>query len=103
MKAVLITRPGGPDVLAVSEYSTPVPGDEEVLINVKAAGLNRSDISQRMGKYPAPPGVPPAIPGLEVAGIVVACGPKVGMWKGGDKVCALLAGGGYAEFVTVKE
>jgi len=103
MKAITITKPGAPDVLQLTDYPTPSPGDDEVLIEVKAAGLNRADLSQRQGNYPAPPGVPPDIPGLEVSGIIIACGAKVTMWKPGDKVCALLAGGGYAEFVAVKE
>jgi NADPH:quinone reductase len=103
MNAIVITQPGAPNVLQVKEYPTPVPGPGEVLIQVKAAGLNRADIFQRKGHYPAPPGVPADIPGLEVAGIVAACGPDVVLWKPGDAVCALLAGGGYAEYVGVKE
>ena len=103
MKAIVITKPGGPEVLQLRDCATPVPGIEEVLIQVKASGLNRSDVFQRKGNYPAPEGVSADIPGLEVAGIVTACGPGVTMWKPGDKVCALLAGGGYAEQVTVKE
>ena len=103
MKAIVITAPGAPEVLQLKDYATPVPGEEEVLIEVKAAGLNRADEFQRKGRYPAPPGVPADIPGLEVAGIIASCGPGVGMWAPGDAVCALLAGGGYAEFVTVKE
>ena len=103
MKAVVINNPGGPEVLQWQDYSTPTPGMEEVLIEVKAAGLNRADVSQRKGNYPPPPGAPAAILGLEVAGIVVECGESVTQWKTGDQVCALLAGGGYAEYVTVKE
>ena len=103
MKAIVITKPGGPDVLQLRDCATPVPGVEEVLIQVKASGLNRSDVFQRKGNYPAPAGVSADIPGLEVAGIVTGCGPGVTMWKLGDKVCALLAGGGYAELVAVKE
>ncbi len=103
MKAIIISQYGGPEVLKVTDYPDPVPGPEEVLIKVKASGMNRSDIFQRQGNYPAPPGVPADIPGLEVAGIITECGPKVEMWKAGDRVCALLAGGGYAEFVKVKE
>lgn len=103
MKAIVITEPGTPAVLQLQDYPTPVPGNEEVLIAIKAAGINRADIFQRKGMYPAPPGVPANIPGLEVAGIVTACGPGVTMWKPGNPVCALLAGGGYAEYVSVKE
>lgn len=103
MKASVMTEPGGPEVLKWKDYTTPVPGKEEILIEVKAAGINRADESQRMGRYPAPPGVPADIPGLEAAGIVSACGAGVTLWKPGDAVCALLEGGGYAEYVTVKE
>lgn len=103
MKAVVITIPGGPEVLQWQDSPTPKPGTEEVLIEVKAAGLNRADVSQRKGNYPPPPGVPAAIPGLEVAGVVVKCGEHVTEWKTGDQVCALLAGGGYAEYVAVPE
>lgn len=103
MKAIVISKPGDAEVLQLRDYATPVPAVEEVLIQVKASGLNRSDVFQRKGNYPAPAGASADIPGLEVAGIVSACGPGVTMWKPGDKVCALLAGGGYAELVTVKE
>jgi NADPH2:quinone reductase len=101
MKAVVITRPGPPEVLQVQERSIPQPGENEVLIRVKAAGVNRPDIIQRKGLYPAPPGAPSDIPGLEVSGIVEQCGKQVSKWKTGDKICALLAGGGYAEFAVV--
>lgn len=103
MKAVVITSFGGPEVLAVADRSIPVPDQDEVLVQVRASGLNRADIFQRMGKYPAPAEVAADIPGLEVSGVVVACGPNVSKWKPGDKVCALLAGGGYAEYVKVQE
>lgn len=103
MKAIVISKPGEAEVLHWQEYPTPQPGNEEVLIAVHAAGLNRADTSQRKGNYPPPPGVPSDVPGLEVAGVVVECGVSVTQWKRGDKVCALLAGGGYAEYVAVKE
>lgn len=103
MKAVQITRPGSPGVLKLVDYPDPSPSDQQVRIAVKAAGLNRADIAQRQGKYPSPTGVPEEIPGLEVAGVVVECGKNVSQWKLGDKVCALLAGGGYAEQVVVEE
>jgi NADPH2:quinone reductase len=103
MKAIVITHPGGPDVLKLQEYHDPEIGEYDVLIQVKAAGLNRSDIFQRKGKYPAPAGVPADIPGLEVSGVIMKCGGGVTMYKSGDKVCALIAGGGYAEAVSVKE
>ncbi len=103
MKAVVITKSGGPEVLALKEYPTPEISGDQVLIEVKAAGLNRLDVFQREGNYPAPAGVPDDILGLEVAGTVVQCGPEVTDFKTGDQVCALLEGGGYAEFVSVRE
>lgn len=103
MKAIVITKYGAPEVLQLKEYPTPKIDGDEVLIDVKAAGLNRSDVFQREGNYPAPEGAPADILGLEVAGIIVKCGPEVTDFKVGDKVCALLAGGGYAEFVNVRE
>ena len=101
MNAIIITKPGAPDVLKMQERPTPVPGQNEVLIRIKAAGVNRPDIAQRKGLYPAPPGAPADIPGLEVAGIIEACGNEVQRWTKGDKVVALLAGGGYADFAAV--
>lgn len=103
MKAIVITKPGGPEVLKLQEYPTPEISGDEVLIEVKAAGLNRSDVFQREGNYPAPEGASAEIPGLEVAGTIVKCGPDVVDFTVGDKVCALLAGGGYAEYVAVRE
>jgi len=101
MNAVVIAAYGGPESLMLAERPMPVPLDHEVLIKVYAAGINRSDVFQRKGHYPAPAGVVADIPGLEVAGVVEACGSGVTRWKPGDRVCALLAGGGYAEYVTV--
>ena len=103
MKAIVITKPGGPDVLKLQDYPTPEISGDEVLIEVKAAGLNRSDVFQREGNYPAPEGASAEIPGLEVAGTIVKCGPDVVDFTVGDRVCALLAGGGYAEYVAVRE
>ena len=103
MKAIVITQPGAPDVLKLQDYPTPEVKADEILIEVKAAGLNRSDIFQREGNYPAPSGVSFEILGLEVSGIVAECGPDVTDFKVGDKVCAILAGGGYAEYVSVRE
>ncbi|WP_346986053.1 NAD(P)H-quinone oxidoreductase [Chryseobacterium sp. POE27] len=103
MKAIVITKFGGPNVLELKEYPTPEISGDEVLIEVKAAGLNRSDVFQREGNYPAPAGVPADILGLEVAGTIVKCGPDVTDFKVGDHVCALLAGGGYAEYASVRE
>ena len=103
MKEIVITEYGGPDVLKVKDLPTPEVSADEVLIEVKAAGLNRSDVFQREGNYPAPKGASAEIPGLEVAGTVVKCGPYVKDFTVGDRVCALLAGGGYAEYVGVRE
>jgi len=97
MKAIQITRPGPPEVLALCERPAPVPQTGEVLIKVAAAGVNRPDVSQRKGTYPMPPGAPD-IPGLEIAGTIAALGPGVHDWKIGDTVCALVIGGGYAEY-----
>ncbi|HEB78380.1 MAG TPA: NAD(P)H-quinone oxidoreductase, partial [Methylothermaceae bacterium] len=97
MKAIEIIRPGGPEVLRPVERPVPEPGSGEVLIRVAAAGVNRPDIMQRRGLYPPPPGASD-IPGLEVAGIVVDVGSGVTGWMPGDHVCALLTGGGYAEY-----
>ncbi len=98
MKAIVITNPGGPDVLQTEERPMPVCKANEVLVKVAAAGVNRPDVSQRKGHYPPPPGASPDIPGLEIAGTVVETGPDVTRWKAGDKVCALVTGGGYAEY-----
>lgn len=101
MKAVVISRPGPPEVLSLAERPDPIMGDRDVLIRVRAAGVNRADIGQREGHYPAPDGAPSDIPGLEVAGIVEACGSAVSRWRTGDAVCALLPSGGYAELAAV--
>jgi NADPH2:quinone reductase len=103
MRAIVMTAAGGPEVLQVQERPMPVADEGEVLIRVKAAGVNRPDIAQRKGNYPAPPGFPADIPGLEVAGIVEKCGSGVRRWQPGDAVCALVGGGGYAEYVNVPE
>ena len=95
MKAVAITSPGAPEVLRVIERPDPVPGPGEVLIQVAAAGVNRPDVLQRQGAYPPPPGASD-LPGLEVAGRVRATGGGVDGWRVGDRVCALVSGGGYA-------
>ena len=101
MKAVVITHPGGPEVLKIEERPMPAFSSNEVLVNVSAAGVNRPDVSQRKGNYPPPPGASPDIPGLEIAGVVVETGAGVTHWKVGDKICALVTGGGYAEFCAV--
>lgn len=103
MKCIVITQPGGPDVLKVQERDMPVPSASQVLIEVKAAGVNRPDTFQRKGNYPAPAGAPSDVPGLEVAGIVAQCGGDASRWKPGDPVCALLSGGGYAEYAVAHE
>jgi len=100
MKAIVITAPGPPDVLQLQEREKPQPKPNEVLIRVKAAGVNRPDIFQRKGNYPPPADVPQDIPGLEVAGTIEEIGAEVTAWKTGDAVCALLGGGGYAEFAV---
>lgn len=103
MKVIAITTYGEPDVLKIEERSIPEISADEVLIKVKAIGVNRPDIFQRKGQYPAPEGVPADIPGLEVAGVIEKTGEKVTAFKPGDKVFALLAGGGYAEYVKAPE
>ncbi|HJU32583.1 MAG TPA: NAD(P)H-quinone oxidoreductase [Hyphomicrobiaceae bacterium] len=102
MTAVEITAPGGPDVLKPKTLPTPRPGAGQILVKVVAAGVNRPDIAQRSGSYPPPPGHSP-LPGLEVAGEVAAVGTGVTRWKSGDKVCALVNGGGYAEYCLAEE
>jgi putative PIG3 family NAD(P)H quinone oxidoreductase len=102
MTAVEISAPGGPDVLKPKTVAVPKPGSGQILIKVAAAGVNRPDVAQRMGVYPPPPGHSP-LPGLEVAGEVAAVGAGVTRWKPGDKVCALVNGGGYAEYCLAEE
>ena len=99
MRAVEISEPGGPDVLQLTERPKPEPGQGEVLIRVAYAGVNRPDALQRAGSY-APPPDASDLPGLEASGVIEALGPGVSGWSVGDEVCALLPGGGYAEYVT---
>ena len=99
MRAIEISAPGGPEVLRVTQRPVPTPAANEVLIEVAAAGVNRPDVLQRKGGYPPPPGASD-IPGLEVAGTIVATGAGANTWKIGDPVCALVTGGGYAEYVA---
>jgi NADPH:quinone reductase len=101
MRQIEIAQPGGPEFLRVAEAPVPEPTEGEVLIKVQAAGVNRADVLQRMGRYPLRPGVSP-IPGLEVAGTISSLGPGVSRWKTGDAVCALLTGGGYAEYAVAQ-
>ena len=100
--SIEITQPGGPEVLQATSRDMPVLTDSQVLIKVAAAGVNRPDVFQRMGFYPPPPGVTD-IPGLEASGTIVAVGSAVQRWKVGDQVCALLSGGGYAEYAVAEE
>lgn len=97
MHAIEITAPGGPEVLRLVERPTPVPGPGEVLIEVEAAGVNRPDVFQRQGSYPPPPGASD-LPGLEIAGHIVGGDPESAGFRQGDAVCALVAGGGYAQY-----
>ncbi|MBO6782190.1 MAG: NAD(P)H-quinone oxidoreductase [Alphaproteobacteria bacterium] len=97
MRAIEISEPGEADVLAVGTRPVPEPGEGEILVRVAAAGVNRPDVAQRKGVYPPPPGASD-IPGLEIAGEVAALGAGVGEYAVGDEVCALVAGGGYAEY-----
>jgi NADPH:quinone reductase len=102
MRAIEIEKPGGPEVLRPGERPRPEPKPHEILVKVAAAGVNRPDVLQRQGLYPVPPGASD-LPGLEIAGEVLACGSSVKMWKPGDQVCALTHGGGYAEFCVTPE
>ena len=102
MTAIAITSPGGPEVLRPVELPVPVPRPGEILVRVKAAGVNRPDVLQRQGAYPPPPGAPET-PGLEIAGEVAALGEGVRRYEVGDRVCALVPGGGYAEYAVVHE
>ena len=102
MRAVLFEQTGGPDVLHVEEAPVPEPRDGEVRIAVEAAGVSRADVLQRKGLYPPPPDASPIL-GLDVAGTIDAAGPGVTSWRAGDRVCALLNGGGYAEYACAPE
>jgi NADPH2:quinone reductase len=103
MKAIVIEKPGAPDVLQYKERPQPEPQANELLVKVAAAGVNRPDVAQRKGHYPPPPGASPDIPGLEIAGTVVSTGKDCTRYKVGDIVCALVTGGGYAEYCVVPE
>ena len=102
MRAVEIARPGGPDVLVLTSRPVPTTGPDEILVAVRAAGVNRPDVNQREGRYPPPPGASD-LPGLEIAGQVVERGERARRFDVGDRVCALVAGGGYAEYCAVPE
>ncbi len=102
MTAIGIREPGGPEVLEPQERPVPRPGPGEVLVKVEAAGVNRPDVMQRKGLYPPPPGAPD-IPGLEIAGKVLACGDGATRWKPGETIAALVSGGGYAQYCVAHE
>ena len=103
MRAAVISEPGDPDVFEIRELPDPEPGPEEILVAVHASALNRADLMQRRGGYPAPPGIRGDVPGLEMAGVVEAIGERVTGWQPGDRVMALLGGAGYASRVTIHE
>src|SRR5947209_19421592 len=103
MRAAVITKPGGPEVLEIRDVAPPEPGRGEALVRVHASALNRADLLQRAGNYPAPPGAPKDIPGLEFAGEVAELGPDVSAWREGDRVFGIAGGGGHAEFIVAHE
>jgi NADPH2:quinone reductase len=103
MKAVIITQPGGPEVLEIQDVEMPEPVGEQVRVRVRASGLNRAELLQRAGAYPAPPGSPANIPGIEFAGEVDAIGSLVRTWKPGQRVMGLVGGGAQAEYVLSHE
>lgn len=103
MRAVVITAPGHPDVLELREVARPQPGAGEILVRVHATAVNRADLMQRLGHYPAPTGWPQDIPGLEYAGVIEECGAEVRRWRGGERVMGIVGGGSYAEYVVVHE
>jgi NADPH2:quinone reductase len=103
MKAIIITRPGGPEVLEVQDRPKPEPGIGQIRVRVRGSALNRADLMQREGNYPVPPGVPADISGMEYAGEVDALGPAATLWKVGDRVMGIIGGAGHAEFLCVHE
>jgi NADPH:quinone reductase len=103
VRAAVITRSGGPEVLEILDVPRPLPRESEVLVRVRASALNRADLMQRQGRYPAPPGAPANIPGLEIAGEVAELGASVRRWKAGDRVFGIVGGGGNAEYVVTHE
>jgi putative PIG3 family NAD(P)H quinone oxidoreductase len=103
MRAVVITQPGAVDVLQLRDVARPDPGADQILVRVHATGVNRADLMQRRGGYPAPAGYPQDIPGLEYAGVIEACGAAVRRWRGGERVMGVVGGGSYAEYVIVHE
>ena len=103
MKAAVITRPGGPEVLEIRDVPQPKAAAGQALVRVHASALNRADLLQRAGRYPAPPGFPDDIPGMEFAGEVAECGPNAHRWKPGQRVFGITGGGAQAEYVAVDE
>jgi putative PIG3 family NAD(P)H quinone oxidoreductase len=103
VKAIRITEHGGPEGLQIQEVGDPIPAPSEVLVEVKATALNRADLLQCLGMYPAPPGFPPDIPGLEYAGSVVSVGSKVTRWRAGDRVMGIVGGGAFAQKLVAHE
>ncbi|MDB4950720.1 MAG: putative quinone oxidoreductase, family [Gemmatimonadetes bacterium] len=103
MRAIVITRPGGPEVLSLEDRPVPDPGPGEIRVRVHASALNRADLLQRRGAYPAPPGVAADVPGLEYAGEVDAVGEGAGLWAVGNRVMGIVGGGGHAEYLVVHE
>jgi NADPH:quinone reductase len=103
MRAIVIREAGGPEVLELREVPQPVPAPHDVLVRVRATAVNRADLLQRAGRYPAPAGVAPDIPGLEYAGVVAATGTAVTRWHAGDRVMGLVGGGSYADYIVTHE
>lgn len=103
MRAVVLREHGGPEVLVITDSADPAPAPEEVLVRVHATALNRADLLQRMGMYPNPFPADDEIPGLEFAGEVIGCGPRVTMWRPGDRVMGIVSGGAYAEKLVIHE
>ena len=103
MRAVVLTGAGGPEVLEVREVERPVPGAEQVLVRVRGSALNRADLLQREGRYPAPPGAAAEIPGIEFAGEVAATGPGARLWREGNRVFGIIGGGAHAEYLVAHE
>ncbi|HTE45719.1 MAG TPA: alcohol dehydrogenase catalytic domain-containing protein, partial [Gemmatimonadaceae bacterium] len=100
MRTVVITRSGGPEVLELQDRPVPAPTANEILVRVRATALNRADLLQREGRYPAPPGAPADIPGMEFAGEVIARGANVAEWQNGDRVFGIVSGGANAEYLV---
>src|SRR4051812_24050507 len=103
MRAIVIARPGGPEVLELQDRPLPEPGVGQVRVRVHASALNRADLMQRQGSYPAPPGAPADIPGMEYAGEVDALGTGTTLWRPGDRVMGIVGGGAHAEHVVTHE